>query len=124
LSGNTTDKSLCAILPFTQKIRPDARPHICRLTALTSIDISSSGFSGPLPASFNSTTSPKLASFTAFGNNLSGALPTSLPMSLTTLGLGYNKFNGSLPAYTSTDLAYIQVSLCRDTVVCAGVPGV
>lgn len=87
-----------------------AVPDISGLTALTSIDISSSGFSGPLPASFNSTTSPKLASFTAFGNNLSGALPTSLPMSLTTLGLGYNKFNGSLPAYTSTDLAYIQLN--------------
>jgi len=91
---------------------------MCRLTALASIDISKCSFSGPLPASFNSTTSPNLASFTAFANSLSGALPTSLPANLTTLGLGYNKFNGSLPAFSSTHLSYLQVSLSRDAVVC------
>lgn len=83
---------------------------LCRLTALQSIDISNSSFSGSLPATFNSTSSPNLRSFTAFGNNLTGPLPASLPANLTTLGLGQNQLNGTLPAYNSSVLSTLQVS--------------
>ena len=86
-------------------------PCLCRLTALTSLDISNSSFSGPLPTSFNSSTSPNLKSFTAFGNKLTGPLPTSVPANLTTLGLGNNQLNGTLPSYNSSSLSYIQVLL-------------
>lgn len=87
-----------------------AVPDISGLTALKSLDISNSSFSGSLPASFNSTTSPALTSFTAFGNKLTGPLPTSVPANLTTLGLGNNQLNGTLPAYESSSLSYIQVN--------------
>lgn len=80
------------------------------LTALKSLDISNSSFSGPLPTSFNSSTSLALTSLTAFGNKLTGALPASVPANLTTLGLGYNQFNGTLPAYNSSSLSYIQLN--------------
>jgi len=95
----------------------------CRLTALKSLDISNSSFSGPLPTSFNSSTSLALTSLTAFGNKLTGALPASVPANLTTLGLGYNQFNGTLPAYNSSSLSYIQVSerccpLCGSSKTC------
>ena len=86
----------------------DPRQHLCRLTALTSLAISNSSFSGPIPANFSSF--PALLSFTAVGNKLTGALPSSLPPKLTTLNVGYNQLNGSLPAYNSSTLSYLQVS--------------
>lgn len=84
-------------------------PDISGLTALQSVDLSNSSFSGSLPASFNSTASPSLLSFTAFSNKLTGPLPTSLPANLTTLGLGGNQINGTLPSYTSGSLTTFQV---------------
>lgn len=84
-------------------------PDISGLTALQSLDLSNSSFSGSIPTSFNSTTSPSLLSYTAFSNQISGPLPASLPANLTTFGLGNNKLNGTLPSYTSSTLSTFQV---------------
>ncbi len=83
----------------------------CSLTALQSLDLSNSSFSGSIPASFNSPTSPSLLSYTAFANDITGPLPASLPANLTTFGLGDNKLNGTLPSYTSSALGTFQVNL-------------
>jgi hypothetical protein len=83
---------------------------LSNLGALQSLELSNSSFSGSIPASFNSSSFKSLLSFTAFGNKLSGPLPTSLPPALTTLGLGSNQLNGTLPAYNSSTLSYLQVN--------------
>jgi hypothetical protein len=83
-------------------------PSFANLTALTSIDVSSSGLTGPIPLS--SQGYPSLRSFVAVGNKLSGSLPASLPANLTTLNVGNNALNGTIPVYNSSVLGTFQVN--------------
>lgn len=80
---------------------------VCRLNALTSIDVHSSGFTGSIPLSAQGY--PSLVSFVASGNDLTGTLPASIPANLTTLNVGDNMLNGTLPTYNSTTLGTFQV---------------
>lgn len=80
---------------------------MCRLNALQALELSNASFTGPV--SLNASGFSSLKSFTAFNNKLTGPLPTALPVNLTTLGVGGNQINGTLPAYNSSTLGTFQV---------------
>ncbi|KAH7571192.1 hypothetical protein JRO89_XS05G0265800 [Xanthoceras sorbifolium] len=104
LNGTIPSNTTLFLLPYLQVLRLSYNPHVIGAfpefnlsNPLEVLDVSFTGFSGPLPNSIGNLKS--MTELNLESCNFTGSIPASLSnlQSVTTLDLSYNRFVGAIP---------------------------